>query len=473
MAQRAAAHRVLLATMLLAVALFAGAAPRRASAGGEAGPALSEAGRWLRGYVQIDTTNPPGNERRAADYLAAILAREGIPSRLWITPSGRANLSARLVSPRSGGRALLLLHHLDVVAPGPGWSAPPFAGVVRGGSLWGRGTLDDKGLGICGLAALADLVRRKVQLDRDVLFVAVADEENGGGQGTAWLLANHPEVFAGVEAVIGEGGRNQYGAQLIWWGIEVAQKRPLWLSVTARGRGGHGSALNVESANHQLIAGLARLLALPMRWRVTAPARDYLRAIAPLHNEHWRHLFQHIDEVIAEQGPRQPIFPGMASLFLDTVQVTVLAGGERINVIPAESTAKIDIRLLPDTDGAAFLTAVRGALGKDLAVEILVSAPPAPASPPNGRLWGAFQQVLGKEAAVVPMLGAGTTDSRFFRERHVPAYGIAPFALGPEDSGGIHGTDEHLPLAELDRGAQRMRRIVEAYAGGAGAGTSR
>jgi len=439
----------------------------RALAAGGAGDAprhLSEAAGWLRGYVQIDTTNPPGNERLAANYLAAILAREGIPSRLWLSPSGRASLSARLTSPRSGGRAVLLLHHMDVVAPGAGWTVPPFAGLIRDGSLWGRGTLDDKGLGICGLAALVDLERRRVALDRDVLFLAVADEENGGGQGAAWLLASHPELFAGVEGVIGEGGRNQFTDRLLWWGVEVAQKRPLWLRVVAHGRGGHGSALNPESANHQLIAGLARLLALPQHWRVTAPVRDYLRALAPLHNAHWQHLLTHVDEAIGDQGPREAIFPGMAGLFLDTVQVTVLAGGDRINVVPAAAEARIDVRLLPDTDGAAFLAAVRGALGPQLAVEVLVTAPPAPPSPASGRLYGAIRQVLGREAAVVPMLDAGTTDSRFFRERRVPAYGLAPFALGPDDSGGIHGADEHLPLAELDRGVERMRRIVRAYA---------
>ncbi|HXO27832.1 MAG TPA: M20/M25/M40 family metallo-hydrolase [Thermoanaerobaculia bacterium] len=454
--------------LLLAVALAVcccGALP--AGDAGDAGDAprrLSEAAGWLRGYVQIDTTNPPGNERLAANYLAAILAREGIPSRLWLSPTGRASLSARLTSTRSGGRAVLLLHHLDVVAPGAGWTVPPFAGVIRDGSLWGRGTLDDKGLGICGLAALVDLERRRVQLDRDVLFLAVADEENGGGQGAAWLLASHPELFAGVEGVIGEGGRNQFTDRLLWWGVEVAQKRPLWLRISAHGRGGHGSALNPESANHQLIAGLARLLALPQHWRVTAPVRDYLRALAPLHNAHWQHLLTHVDEAIGDHGPREAIFPGMASLFLDTVQVTVLAGGDRINVTPAAAEARIDARLLPDTDGAAFLAAVRGALGPRLSVEVLMTAPPAPPSPASGRLYGAIREVLGREAAVVPMLDAGTTDSRFFRERRVPAYGLAPFALGPDDSGGIHGADEHLPLAELDRGVARMRRIVAAYA---------
>jgi len=467
-------RRHALGSFLLVLVLPA-AALRCGAARGDSPARLSEAAAWLRGYVQIDTTNPPGNERRAADYLAAILAREGIPSRLWLSPTGRASLSARLTSqrgqrgPRGNGRALLLLHHLDVVAPGPGWTVPPFAGLLRDGSLWGRGTLDDKGLGICGLAALVELKRRRTELDRDVLFLAVADEENGGGQGAAWLLASHPELFAGVEGVIGEGGRNQFSQRLMWWGVEVAQKRPLWLEVTARGRGGHGSALNPESANHQLIAGLARLLALPAHWRVTAPVRDYLRAIAPLHNQHWQHLLTHVDEAIGDQGPREPIFPGMAGLFLDTVQVTALAGGDRINVIPAVARAKIDARLLPDTDGTAFLAAVRGALGPQLLAEVLLSAPPAPASPASGRLYGAILQVLGREAPVAPMLDSGTTDSRFFRERRVPAYGLSPFALGPDDSGGIHGADEHLPLAELDRGVERMRRIVTAYAAGPGA----
>ncbi|HEV7518919.1 MAG TPA: M20/M25/M40 family metallo-hydrolase, partial [Thermoanaerobaculia bacterium] len=225
---------------------------------------LSEAARWLQGYLQIDTSNPPGNEAKAADFLAAILGREGIPARRIVTPAGRTNLWARLASPTSGGKAVLLLHHMDVVAPGPGWTVPPFAGLVREGRLWGRGALDDKSLGIAQLAALVDLKRRRQPLARDVVFLAVADEESGGGEGTGWLLAHHPELFAGVEGVIGEGGRNQVtGGKLLWWGVEVAQKRPFWLEVEANGRGGHASGLNPGSAVHLLVAGLARMLALP------------------------------------------------------------------------------------------------------------------------------------------------------------------------------------------------------------------
>jgi acetylornithine deacetylase/succinyl-diaminopimelate desuccinylase-like protein len=229
--------------------------------------ALSEAAGWLQQYLRIDTSNPPGNEGRAAAFLAGLLQRAGVASRVVANPEGRANLIARLSSPKSGGRAILLLHHMDVVPPGPGWTVPPFAGLIKGGLLWGRGAVDDKSLGIAQLAAMIDLQRRRVPLERDIIFLAVADEENGGLNGTGWLVAHHPELFQGVEAVIGEGGRSQTGAggKLLWWGIEVAQKRPLWLEVSTSGRGGHGAGLNPESANHQLIQCLARLLGEPAR----------------------------------------------------------------------------------------------------------------------------------------------------------------------------------------------------------------
>lgn len=458
------------ALAVLALGLLLGpAAPARAAD-------LSEAARWLQGYLRIDTSNPPGNEQRAAAYLAGLLQKEGIAVRQIATPQGRTSLWARLTSPGSSGRAVLLLHHMDVVPPGPGWTVPPFAGLIKDGKLWGRGAIDDKSLGIAYLAAVADLKRRRVPLERDVIFLAVADEESGGFQGTGWLLAHHPELFQGVEAVLGEGGRSQVVAQgptqgsknrLLWWGIEVAQKRPLWLEVSTSGRGGHASGLNPESANHMLIQALARLLARPARWRVTAPARDYLKAIAPLHAEPMRHILADPDKSVTENGPKEFLLPGMANLFLDTVQVTVLSGGARINVIPAQSSALLDVRLLPDTDGNAFLAGVQQALGKDCEVKVLVTAPPAAPSPASGRMYAAMQKVLGTEALVVPTFIPGFTDSRFFRERRIPAYGLSPFALSGEDTRGIHNPDERIPLAELDRGVERMRRILAAYAAAA------
>jgi acetylornithine deacetylase/succinyl-diaminopimelate desuccinylase-like protein len=451
------------------------AAPQAPSAAEpQASPRLSEAAGWLRTYLQIDTSNPPSSsspqgEQRAVAFLESLLRREGIPTRRLVSPQGRANLWARLAAPRGAGparpRAIVLLHHLDVVPAGPGWTVPPFAGLLRQGRLWGRGAVDDKSLGIAQLAALIELKRRGVPLARDVIYLAVADEESGGGQGTGWLLAQHSELFAGVEGVIGEGGRNQVlRGRLLWWGIEVAQKRPLWLAVTAEGKGGHGSGLNPESSNHQLIQGLARLLARPAKWRVTAATRTYLRALAPLHNAHWRSVVSRLDQIIRPEGPSEMIFPGLATLFLDTVQVTVLDGGERINVIPARSRAQIDVRMLPDTDGPALLAEIRAALGPELPAAVLVTAPPSSPSPAAGPVWEAMRRALQKEAPLIPAMVPGFTDSRYFRERGIAAYGLAPFTLEGEDLQGIHGPDERIPLAELDRGVERTRRIVEAYA---------
>jgi len=450
---------------LLFLAALSLAAPGRDAAALTGSAKLSEAAGWLQGYLRLDTTNPPGNEGPAADYLAGILARAGIPSQRIETPARRASLWARLAAPGSGGRAVLLLHHMDVVTPGPGWSVPPFSGLVKNGRLWGRGALDDKSLGIAQLAAVIDLARHGGPRGRDVVFLAVADEESGGGEGTGWLLAHRPELFAGVEAVVGEGGRNQVvNGRILWWGVEVAQKRPLWLAVEADGRGGHASSLNPASAVHQLVVGLARVLAIPQRWRVTTPARAYLKALAPYQNAHWRQVFTHIDGAIAETGPRTFLFPGMANLFLDTLQVTVLQAGERINVIPAAARALIDVRLLPDTDGEAYRAAVARALGEGLDLKVVLTSPPAAPSPAAGRLYAALAKVLGAEAPVVPAMVPGFTDSRFFRARGVAAYGVSPFALEAADSAGIHGVDERIPIAAFDRGVERLKRAVAAYA---------
>ncbi|HYG64830.1 MAG TPA: M20/M25/M40 family metallo-hydrolase [Thermoanaerobaculia bacterium] len=235
--------------------------------------------------------------------------------------------------------------------------------------------------------------------------------------------------------------------------------------MTTTGRGGHGSGLNPESANHQLVLGLARLLELPPRWRVSAPAGAYLQALAPYQNEHWRRVYSRIEQIVTPGGPSEFLPPGLAGLFLDTIQVTVLRGGGRINVIPGQAAASIDIRMLPDTDGDELLETIRRTLGNGFRVRVLVTSPSADPSPASGRFYDAVQRTLAEtDAPVVPALVSGFTDSRFFRERGIPAYGLSPFALGPDDLRGIHNPDERIPLAELDLGRERMIRIVEAYA---------
>ncbi|HEV8631429.1 MAG TPA: M20/M25/M40 family metallo-hydrolase [Thermoanaerobaculia bacterium] len=429
---------------------------------------LSLAARWLQGYLRLDTTNPPGNEQLAAAYLERLLAEHGVASRRLTSPAGRVSLWARLqAQPGVDGPALLLLHHTDVVAAGPGWHHPPFAGEVRDGRLWGRGALDDKSLGIAELAAFVDQAQHRQQLRRDLVLLAVADEERGSAEGTAWLLQAHPDLFRGVTGVLNEGGANrQVNGRLLWWGIEVAQKRPLWLEVTAEGRGGHGAAFNPRSAPHELIRALDRLVQRPLRWRVSPPARTYLQALRPLHNEHWAPLLGDPDRFIAPEGPRTGLMPGMENLFLDTVQVNVLQGAAQINVVPPQAVARVDVRLLPDTDGDALLAELEQTLGKDVEVRVLLTAPPSPPSSTATPAHRALAGALAAEAPLVPFFSPGFTDSRFFRQRGIPAYGFSPFAIEPLDLFGIHGADEHLLLAELDRGVDRMQRVVRRWASG-------
>ncbi|MFP3938920.1 MAG: M20/M25/M40 family metallo-hydrolase [Thermoanaerobaculia bacterium] len=432
-------------------------------------PRLSEAAAWLRDYVRIDTTNPPGNEDRAAHYLADLLHQEGVPTRLLVSPGGRTSLYARLAAPAPEAGPLVLHHHMDVVPSGPDWTVDPFAGEVRDGRLYGRGALDIKSLGVAQLAAFLDLARRGVPLRRDVIYLAVADEERGGEEGTGWILERHADLFPGLErpdaAVLGEGGANRtINGRSLWTGIEVAQKRPLWLRVTANGRAGHGSGLNPASASHELIRGLARVLDLPQEWKVTEPVRRYLEALAPLHNEKYRRIFSEPEAHIRPDGPTVDILPGLANLFLDTFQVTVVDVGEKINVIPGKVTARVDARLLPGTDAEAYLERVREALGDRVHLEVVLSSPPSPPSPEDHPVYETVADVLGETAPVVPAFIAGFTDSRYFRERGIPAYGVSPFYLEPQTFLGIHGADESIPLDELDLGVDRMVRIVRACA---------
>jgi acetylornithine deacetylase/succinyl-diaminopimelate desuccinylase-like protein len=196
---------------------------------------------------------------------------------------------------------------------------------------------------------------------------------------------------------------------------------------------------------------------------VSPAVRDYLRAVAPLHDDRWRAVFSRIDEIVAPEGPRRPLLPGMANLFLDSVQVTVLRAGdagETINSIPAAATARIDARLLDDTDATEFLERVRAALGREVRLTVLLESPPAAPAPASGPVFDTLRQVLGKEAPVVPAFISGFTDSRFFRERGIPAYGFSPFALEPDELRGVHGPDERIPLTEFDRGVERMKRVL-------------
>ena len=471
---------------LLLAATGVGAAPA-ASDRAVRSPAAS----LLAAYLAVDTTNPPGNERAGAELLARTLAEAGIESQLLVSPRGRVSLHARLEATTAGTRAgaLLLLHHIDTVPAGPGWRHPAHGGEVHAGELWGRGAIDAKGLGVAHLMAFLELARSPQPRRRAVVFLAVADEEAGGGEGTGWLIESHPELFADAAVVLNEGGVNKAVAgRALFWGIEVDQKRPLWLEVAATGRPGHASAANPESATHRLVAGLARLVAAPRPRRVTPAAAAFVTALARF-DPQARGALAEVralgalrgaggpggtgDADPAGAGAAQPLsLPGFESLLTDTLQVTTLAGSERINVVAGEARAGIDVRLLPDTDEKAFVGEVERILGPGFTVNVRLGSKATPPSSSTSADYRALAAALaapapGAQPAPVPVVPAfipAFTDSRFFRARGIAAYGLQPFALDGLLLRSIHAPDERIPLTVLDRGVETMTRVLRALA---------
>jgi acetylornithine deacetylase/succinyl-diaminopimelate desuccinylase-like protein len=419
----------------------------------------------LREYLRLDTSNPPGGEAAAAALLAGVLHREGIATRLLVSPGGRTSLYARLEGGPAADGALVLLHHMDVVPPGLGWSVDPFAAEQRDGFVWGVGAIDDKSLGVAHLLAFVDLKRSAGSLAHDVVLLAVADEEAGGVEGAAWILERHPELVADARAVLTEGGSNRvFADRTQWWGIEVAQKRPLWLEISASGRSGHGSKLDLHSAPNKLVLALARLLEMPREYRVTAEARLYFDALDRLARVEGPGWIARVERAIEEGRVEALLPPGQHNLFLDTKQITLLDSGRLVNAIPGRARALVDVRALPDAETDALLGEIRETLGRDVAVEVLLDAPRVAPSSTDSPVWRCLERVLSAEAPVVPTFIAGVTDARHFRELGIPVYGVSPFALGAEDAQGVHGADERISRDAFERGVRTMTELLAACA---------
>ena len=216
---------LLLAFLLLILSPF----ECRRARGVEEDPLDAEAQKNLVDYLRIDTSNPPGHETDAPATVAGRFAE------LVGSDMQRMSVYARLSS-GTNEKALLLLHHIDVVpAVLTEWTKPPFGGTIDGGYIWGRGALDMKSIGIAELMAFIELKRRNVPLKRDVIFLGVADEEMGGAKGTKWLLDTRPDLFANVGYVLNEGGYNDTIVDRVsFWGIEVQQKLPLWIRLQSK-----------------------------------------------------------------------------------------------------------------------------------------------------------------------------------------------------------------------------------------------
>jgi acetylornithine deacetylase/succinyl-diaminopimelate desuccinylase-like protein len=442
----------------------------RRAAAGSGDPVEREAEDALVSYLRIDTSNPPGNETSGARFLQQLLMKDGIDSKLIGADPKRQSVYARLVS-GSNEKALLLLHHIDVVpAVASEWTKPPFAGVRSGGYIWGRGALDIKSLGIAELMAFIDLKRRHVRLRRDVIYLAVADEELGGVNGCRAILEQHPELFANAGFVLNEGGDNETIVDHVaFWGIEVQAKVPLWLHITMKGSAGHAASPPDDGGTlGKLVRALDAISRIPTPYRLTpAVARAFHQAGKARHDERGE-VLRGIAEPLDVARIERVLSPGYRSVLHDTIAITRVDGGSAINVLPANASADVDIRLLPDETTDAMMAKVKAALPAGGDLQVLLAGQPVPESSTDTELFRVLASSFrnAESGSIVgAVVGGGTSDSRYFRARGIVAYGIAPFKVNYYDAETAHGNDERIRTRFFAEGVRLMRTIVTRFCG--------
>lgn len=429
----------------------------------------------LRELVRIETQD--GGETKLLEKVKPRLEELGLAPAILEKLPGRGNLIVRLKG-KGGGAPLLLMAHVDTVkaAEVEGWSAPPFAAEVKDGCLVGRGALDDKGQAALALATLRLLARDQGALARDVVLMLNADEESGGANGAAWVAREKWESLAPVGAALNEGGRCVLkDGKVVLVGIQTSEKVYNDVVLRVKGIAGHSSVPRPGNA----IAKLARAIAKLEQWRpslrVTPAALGAFQGLAKFEKDTaTRQAMADLSsenegertraaELLAELDPR------FNALLRSTFAFTLLRGGVRVNQLPPSAEVNLNIRLLPEESLEKFLVSVRHAIRDEPEVELetILAGETSPPSSRDHPLYRAIESVAKRhfpDAAVVPILATGATDSRFLRNRGVPSYGITPFPLEEAHERSVHGPDERVLVESVKRGLRFYFDVVRTYA---------
>lgn len=432
--------------------------------------------RHFQAIVRMNSTDPPGNEKPVIDYLKGVLEAEGIAVEIFSVEPSRPNLVARLKG-TGKKRPLLMMGHSDTVnIDEKKWTQPPFSAARVDGYIYGRGTIDDKDNVTAGLMTLLSLKRRNVPLDRDVILLVEAGEEGTTRVGIKFMAEQH---FAAIEAeyCLAEGANVVRGGGAVKFaGVQTLEKVPRAIELTARGVSGHASVPLRANAVVRLSAAVAKIGVWKPEIRLNDTTRAYFTRLATVTTgeESARYravvsgdpkVLETVDEWFLSNEPRT------ASTLRTSVSPTILQGGYRVNVIPSEAKATLDVRALPDEDPAKFLDIVRGVIG-DPNVEVAYASRDVRPSFAPTRLDS--DAMLAIEAAVkrnyntttIPMMSTGATDMAYLRARGMQCYGIGP-GLDAEDGPkgyGAHSDQERILESELYRFVRFQNDIVESLA---------
>ncbi|ODT11661.1 MAG: hypothetical protein ABS61_02565 [Microbacterium sp. SCN 70-18] len=428
-------------------------------------PEIPHVAALARDLIRFDTTNHGGGraqgEREAAEYAGAYLESLGLDVEYYEPIARRTNLTTRIPGRNPDKPALILHGHLDVVpAVAEDWSVDPFAGEIRDGMLWGRGAVDMKDMDAMILAAVGDLVRAGEQPERDLIVTFFADEENGGVEGSALVVRDKPEWFAGATEAISEvGGYSISVDDRRAYLLQVGEKALVWIRLVARGRAAHGSSFHTDNAVTALADAVARLGRTDWPVELTPATARMVEDLARLSGMDAADA----DAVAAATGAASGF---LRSTLRTTTNPTGLAAGYKHNVIPDRAEALIDVRVLPGTEDAV-LTAIQEIVGDEIAIEI-VHRDIGLEVPFAGDLVDAMVGALGRHdpgVPVIPYLMGGGTDNKALAELGIAGFGFAPLRL-PSDldfTGMFHGVDERVPIDALVFGQTVLADLIRTY----------
>jgi acetylornithine deacetylase/succinyl-diaminopimelate desuccinylase-like protein len=434
----------------------------------------------LQNLLRCDTQSPPGNERIAAEYIKGALAEEDINCTFVESAPGRVSVIARIVAENATARPMLMMGHIDVVTvERDKWERDPFGGEIIDGFVWGRGALDMKGQVAAELAAFLAIKRSGMALDRDVLFVAFADEEAGGAYGADYVWKHHQDLLD-AEFAVNEGGGNPITiANHLFYTCQVGEKGGTRLKMTVRGEPGHASVPQANTAMEKLAEAMKRLHEWEPPTEITASVRLMLEGIADALGGGTADA---IRAMLAEGSPtwaelaKLPLpeseKPHFRAITRNTAVPTIIHGGKQINVIPSEVIVEIDGRILPGVDPVAFRDAAQEAIGNIAEITFLYEDQETGIeADPESAFFEAIKETMAglqPEATVIPTLISGGTDAGLIPG--VKVYGFFP-ALPTERiplyDTLVHGHNERVHVDDIGFGARFMYDLVVRFCGGA------
>lgn len=419
---------------------------------------IDEAIEYLCEFIRVDTSNPPGNEILACNFLGAILHREGIDYDLYDAGNNRVSLRA-VIKGDGSKRPLMLLNHTDVVpVQREFWDEDPFGGQVIDGHIWGRGALDMKGLGIAELMTFITLKRLNLPLARDVIFFAQADEEAGSEFGMRFIEREYPDTLE-AEYVINEGGggsTESFGVERPVYSIAVSEKGPLWLRLVAEGRPGHGSMPHEDNALDRLVRAMYRVQEWQRPMTVSPVLTEYFGRLSRAGIYKGEATAEAL-KAAAEKDPR------VRALLTNTISATTATSGIKHNVIPGRAEATLDIRLLPGVKPEDF-EAELAAVIDDPKVKIeRVHVGWSDTNSFDTELFRVMEEVIHdhmEDAVVVPGMTVGFTDSSVLRNRGMISYGFSGGLTSPEIGRGVHGHNERVSVESFRLNCQMVWEVT-------------